>query len=1157
MKLLIKILAFCLFGLFLVGTAPYCRAQYRSGKVGKSPKDPKVVDSFQMERNRVRDSVAAVRKYHNSKRYKKSVEKAHKEKLKELAEARQQKSEEAKSKRSEAIGTVTSARQAKADSIKEHQQHRADSLASIKKYKTSRRYSDSVALARRMKSDSIKSVQTHFRDSIASARKHKLDSANTSRKKVMDSVKVARTKHMDSLKIARKGKTDSLAKVKAEKEKMAKAAEKKRTESQKLKLEIKFKQKREAWSNTAMLKKRWSPIRRFLQNSFTHYNYYFNANKKMQEAMANMLRSRKENYDSLINLYPFDPNKDSTLLAADMDSIMRKASVGLQIHDPREKWANNLYLLLGQANYYRGRYSNAATTFKYIIAKDEEAKRKHYAQSSHYGDKTKEEPSIVEEEHNGMFSFLKHKSVHNESALWLARTYSSWHMVENAQSVVSLLESDKHLPQDLKGRVAAEKAFAFLTENNNDAAIPQLDAVAADKALPDWLRMRAAFLSGQLCQNQGKYDDAVNGFETALTFYPKIEMDFFARKNIAFNSLLAGRDAATAMRPLKKVLNDAKYSGYYDQVYYVLGRLAIKAGKTDEAINYLNKSIHTPKATKKQKALSFAAMGDAYYTDARYQNAKVAYDSASKYAVGIKDTVGLSTIQRAKMLNEIVDPATVIHVQDSLLNLGTGTKKEQIAAVRRALKAMQKAMDDSIANAENAGVASIAPVEQNAETSDFSNWYFSNPSQMIQGSADFKKKWGDRPLVDNWRRAAAISGSASSKSDELKETADDFVQTKNGLPSEESLLALIPNTPEQRAEAEQVEQKAYIRLAKAYFQPFDDMTQCLATLDGLDKKFPDHDQKEEELYLRYRVAVKQGNWTDAQLYADQLIAKFPKSEYAKLVRPKATDKSEAKNGGVAVAAYYDETYNMLLHRQYSEALMRIDIGKKQYDNPYFKKRFLVAEAMALAGMGNLDKADTALNAFLKTYPATDTLSDWAKSIKAYVASVRKTGLPAWYKATPGEQGKQAATATDSALAKKDTSPSDSGMAPKPEPAPKVPTMYGNNRAETHYCIVILPGLDSRVTQLKNKVKSFDSANAASHIVILDYFAIDQTVMVVKGFKNADSASAYLNLMKASSLFGSFNSSQCTPLIISASNYLKLYADKKTDSYIGFYNAVYK
>jgi thioredoxin-like negative regulator of GroEL len=49
--------------------------------------------------------------------------------------------------------------------------------------------------------------------------------------------------------------------------------------------------------------------------------------------------------------------------------------------------------------------------------------------------------------------------VHNESILWLARTYTEAHQVENAEAILSLLESDAKLPDDLKGRLAIEKAF--------------------------------------------------------------------------------------------------------------------------------------------------------------------------------------------------------------------------------------------------------------------------------------------------------------------------------------------------------------------------------------------------------------------------------------------------------------------------------------------------------------------------------------------------------------------------------------------------------------------------------------------------------------------------------------------------------------------------
>ena len=1086
------------------------------------------------------------------KLYRDSVTRSQNAKAKLLLNIKQSRADSIKDAREKALADVTKGRKTKTDSVFAIHKHKTDSLAKIRKYKTSKRYADSTALAKRERADSIQAFHQHIRDSTASIHKHVLDSTTAIRKHVSDSIKLVRTKHSDSLKMVRKTKTDSLTKSKNDKEKLAKAQEKKKQEEQKLKLEIKFKQKREAWSNTSMLKRKWNLYRKIVQNSFTHYNYYYNANRKMEEALVNMQRGKKENYDSLINLYPFDPNKDSAKMAGDMDTIIRKASVGIQIHDPRVKWDNDLYLLMGEAYYYKGRYDNAATAFRYIIARDE-AKKKGQAANS--GEKSKDEPTIVDND-GDKGGFLKHKSVHNESILWLARTYTSWHMVENAESVVSLLESDTHLPENLKGRLAAEKAFAYLSESNEPAAITQLGIVVDDNTLPDWLRMRAAFLCGQLLQNRGEYAAAVEKFETVLDYFPKIDMDFYTRKLIAYNSLLAGSDANIAMKPLKKVLNDAKYVTYYDQVYYVLGKLAIKAGKTDDGIKYLNKSIYTSKATKKQKALSFVALGDAYYNDLKYQKAKTSYDSAAKYATGSKDTVGLANMQRSKILNEIVGPATVIHDQDSLLALAELSKKDQLAAVRRYLKFLEKRQEDSIANAESAGVSSIVPADGSTETSDFANWYFSNPTSMQQGAAEFKRKWGNRTLVDNWRRSAANSfANNSSNPDELKETPENPDVSENGLPSEASLLAKIPNTPEQKEKAENLEQKAYIQLAKAYYSPFNDLTQTIATLDNLDKRFPAHNQKEEELYLRYQVALKQNELAKAQTYSEQLQKEFPKSNYAKLLRPKENTQSEALGNGITVAKYYEETYNLLL----KHALVHIEVAKKQYDNPVFKKRFLVAEAMGLAGTGNLDKADTALVSFLHTYPAPDTLATWANAIKDYIASLRKTGVPAWYKESPpGEKKPSLEPEKDSALVLAGEKPIDSVAKSAPKPLPP-PSMYQNKPMDEHYCIVVLPGLDTKTTGLRKNVKSFDSSFCpnAKLDIILDYFDIDQTVMVIKKFANADSAKAYLNALNTSNVFRNFSSNDYQSVIISAQNYTKLFADKKVAAYMSFYEAVYK
>ena len=914
-----------------------------------------------------------------------------------------------------------------------------------------------------------------------------------------------------------------------------------------------MKQKHEAWSNKSMLKKKWSPVRRVTQNSFTHYNYYYNANKKMEEALQNMQRSRKENYDSLIGLYPFDPNRDSSMMSADMDSIVHKVSVGIQIHDPRVKWSNDLYLLLGEAYYYKGKYDNAAIAFRYIISSDEAAAKKK-AQKNGYGYANKKEaPSILEEDKQSKLDFLKHKSVHNESILWLARTYTESQHVENGESVLSLLESDVKLPENLKGRLAIEKAFAFLTEKNDVAASAQLTIAAEDNNLPNWLRLRAAFLNGQLLQNMDQYAEAAKSFEKVLTYYPKIEMDFYSRKYIAYNKLLAGEDVANAMTPLKRVLNDGKYVSYYDQVYFVLGMLAVKAEKNDEAVKYLTKSINTPKATKKQKALSFAALGDVYYSSSRYPDARDAYDSASKYSSAVpKDKSILTAIQRSKGLKEVSAPTAVITEQDSLLALSALSRKEQLQVVRAYLRELEQHLDDSIENAENAGVNSLKAIEtENGDNTAEATWYFANPTLMQQGSTDFKKKWGNRPLTDNWRRA---SGNALAGTDGLDDDGAGAGKTDNGLPTEESLIAKIPNTPQQKALAVKLEQRAYILLAKAYFKQLEDYKMAIHTLDTLDSRYPEHNQKEEELYLRYEVALKQNDLDKAQKYSEELLVKYPQSQYAANLRPKQKETKATKvvSNGIPVAAYYDETYGLLMQHKYPDALEHIKTAREQYDNPVFKKRFDLAEAMGHAGMGDYNGADSLIGKFMRSYTG-DTLIGWATAVKEYIGEVRNGGQPSWVKDWPPKEETPAVAAV-----KKEVKPA-TPPPPPPPPPPPIPEMYSYHADSQHYVILVVPGLDSKTAPLKQRIKSFDSSMypTANLDMVLDMYSGDQIVLVIKKFVNADSAKLYMRDLKESTVMHDFIPGEIKTFVISASNYRKMYADKLAMPYASFYTAYYQ
>ena len=1155
----VKFVVFWILSMFLCALSPVWAQKTNAQK--------KIDSIKKVEKKRISDSLLTIKKYKKSHHYKDSVARAIRtrkateraiEEAKDDSIKKVKQLEEEKAKPKKPLS--------KADSIKQEQAKKKEAIEKAKKYKTSKRFEDSVTIRKRNKEDSLKNAQQSRKDSLTNARKSVTDALAKDRKHVADSIKRVRTRALDSIKRIRTRKADSLAKAKSSKNNQFKAKEKQIEKKKALALELKIKQKREAFSNKNMLKKRWSAIRRLTQNSFTHYNYFYNANRKMEEAEDNMLRNiKKEQYDSLLWLYPFNPDKDSSLLSGDMDSIIRKVSVGVQIHDPRVKWANDMFLLMGQAYYYKGNYDNAAATFRYIISYDEEVKSmapKTKTTSTYKKKPTpKQQISIVEDEKKGL-DFLKHRSVHNDAILWLARTYTQWNLPENAGAVIALLESDPKLPEDLKGKIAEVKAFMYLKDDNVLAASPQLEVMIEDDNLPNWLRMRAAFINGQIMQTDKKYAKAALNFDRCLDFFPNLEMDFYARKLVAYNTLMAGNDVGDGMKPLKRVLDDHKYNTYHDQVYFVLGKLAAKAGKNDDAIQYLNKSTEMPKATKKQKALSFAALGDVYYSLGNYGSAKNAYDSCNKYAgAAMSDSSIIAAIARSKGLAEISVPANIIREQDSLLDLANSSKKEQLKAVKDLIKQLERKRQDSILKAADDLVAGDGKDDKDAsDAGSTSSWYFANKNLMQQGSAEFKRKWGTRPLVDNWRRGAgAASASAIGGGGGVAEgtTEAEPEADSTGLPTEASLLAKIPNTPEQQRQAHLMIQKAYMQLAKGYYNQLEDYNKSAETLDTLDRRYANHNYKEDELYLRYQIAMRLNNLDKAKEYSAALLSSFPTSEYAAILKPKGDDNDAASKtiDGQTVVAYYDETYNMILAHQYPEALKRIATAKATCKHTTFLKRFAIAEALCYGGQGKYDNADSLLSGFIKSNPS-DSLVGWANDMVEYIKDVRKNGVPSWY------NDKQYA---DMYNVKRKTVPKVEDIKPKKVEKPKVvrpadvPELYSYKPEEPHSAIIILPGLDSRLAPLKVAIQDYNKMLGlvdTAAMIYIDMYGVNQTIVRIGSFANATDAMAYIDTLVAGEVLAKYSGSETKNYIISDQNYKKMYFELKPAPYQSFYKSYY-
>lgn len=1137
------------------------------------------------------DSLARVKKYRESRRYTDSVARVRLARTDSSRAITRVRLDSLKTVRQRTTDSMTEARSAVTAARQAEQKRRIESLAAVQKYKSSKRYADSVAVVRKTRADSIAVVRRTSIDSATSSRKAAAQVITDARKRSLDSATSIRTAFADSIKGVRKLRTDSAAAKKVARDKAAKEKAKEREVKFNLALELKIKKKRQAWSNEKMLSKKWSLPRQALQNTFTRYNYYFNTDRKMEEALDNMQRMKKESYDSVIALFPFDPDRDSAALKPDMDSIIQKASIGIQIHDPRTKWGDDLYLLMGQAYYYKGDYENASASFRYIIALrelDKKRREKERQQSLKTPKASRTGPSILEEDKDGPLDFLKHESVHNEALLWLARTYTESGRTGEAESVLDLLISDPKFPESLKGRYALEKAYLTLAGRTPRSAGRDLVTVAEDGTMPAWLRLRSAYLAGQLAYQSGSYQQAADRFRAVLGLNPGVEMDFYARKYLAYSMMESGGDGREAIASLRGILKDGKYAPYHEQVYFVLGRLSANSGQNEEAIGYLQKSIAAPRATRRVKAQSFAALGDAYYATGVYERSKLAYDSAAILGGrNSADPVIQLAARRAKTLDELVGPARTIRKSDSLLALAALSEKEQRAVVRRYIRGLQAARDDSAFRAENPLTGAMASNTLNAgpagnEPGD--DWYFANATLMQQGAADFKKKWGNRPLADNWRRASSASGGfAGVRAGTVDPGEPEQVEGfgTDGLPTEESLLAAIPNSSGQQEATRARLRRAYVDMGTAYIQNLEDYPRATSTLDTLDRRFKNHEHGAETVYLRYLTALRQNNISGAQVFADALLRDYSTSSWAALVRP--ADAGDVTAGAVASAEagqFYEETYSMMQARQYGEVLSRSREGRRRWADKRFADRFLIIEGTALAGTGAWNAADTLLRDFLSAAPP-DSLRVWAEAVRSYIQRNKPVDS-----ATSGATASTANAAAEApssapgpAPALLGTPPGETAGAPPapgafPTPAAALPTgliepvatpadapaAFVYAPQSEHYFILAVPKMEQRAMGTKAGIADFNTFKFGRQKLTtgIDMLSAQQGLVIVRAFPTSAAAKIYANAFRAeAALMRDYKTGETTPFIISSANYKKLIADRAIAAYLQWYGKNYK
>ncbi len=719
--------------------------------------------------------------------------------------------------------------------------------------------------------------------------------------------------------------------------------------------------------------KKFTLPKRFVQNTITHYNYVFNANNKLNDILDNAKASFVDDYSQLLPFYNY--TLDAT--AADsiqLDSLLYKSQSGIALHDLRNDWIDNLYLLWGAAYYLRKDFDSAYYMFQYINYAFAEKEKDGYYKTigssrdgnSAYSISTKEKNSLTRR----MFSEPPSR---NDAFIWQIRNYLAEDHFTEAASLIVTLKNDPVFPGRLRNDLEEVQAYWFYKQNMWDSAAVHLEK-ALGNASNQQERARWEYLIAQLYELSGKYAESEKYFSKAIGHTTDPILDIYARLySIRVNKDGGANYIDRNIAELLKMAKRDKYEDYRDIIYYMAAQMQLERDNPDGAMPLLLKSTQYSSNNPANRNKAFLQLAELSFDKKLYRSSLNYYDSMRMDDPTLKDPEAIE--QRKEMLSWLVQNLEVIARQDSLqriVAMPEDARRDYVRKLARQLRKEQGLKDESVMTTGNSFSSNNAPaLFTNNESKG--EWYFYNANSRAKGSAEFKARWGTRPNVDNWRRSSNIAGipaivQPNTIADKNVRPGTTVVPDDNGEITSENLYKRLPLTPELLQLSNDSIQAAMFAAGKSYVQELEDCAAGTETFETLRTRYPLFVPMEEVLFNLYYCYNKNGDFAKANAIKKEMTDKYGSSNLTTIV---ATGKNpQSKAGNPQATKTYEEIYDLFIEGRFDEAVARKKIADSMYNGNYWTPQLLYIEAVYYIRQRQDSIAVNVLNEITTRFSAT-------------------------------------------------------------------------------------------------------------------------------------------------------------------------------------------
>lgn len=644
-------------------------------------------------------------------------------------------------------------------------------------------------------------------------------------------------------------------------------------------------------------------LSRFWHRLNTRYNGYFNGNEALKEGHQAILKDRKDNYALILPVFPEGREDQWTSMNSYAEKAIEKGGLMIKKHSMLingkqcNSWIDDCYRIMAIGNFYKKEYFLAGGQFTYAAAETESEKSR------------------------------------NTSKIWLIRLYNQ--QKEFAQSRAAIRAVNKEILDNQQAcDFYAAQAEYFILQNRFPEAIDLLtDAVKMEKRKPYLSRFH--FILGQLHETSNDQENAFKAFEACLQVKPEYAMEFQAQIRMAGNASNKNTDALRKM--FAKMLKDDKNIEYRDQIYYALAILDLKEDLRLQAIVNLKKSVAASTENSDQKSSAYLKLADLSLEIPNYTEAQAYYDScAIKLS---KEHPRYEEVLRLRdNLAEAVQHLKTIQLQDSLLKLAGLPEKERLKWAEQYVEQLQRDDEEAKKKKEEGSQA----VGTDGPTGA---WYFTNPQAKLIGSEEFKKVWGNRPLVDHWRR---YRGGASAASNEGSDSSNNLMALRY---NPETYLKELPLNDSTKKISLQLIEDALFSLAQVYKEKLLDNPRSIQTYKELDARFNPSRHYPLALYQWYLNLLGADQKTSALNIKKRIVSDYPSSQYAQLLTdPNYLARLEEEAN--KAQPLYREAYEHYLALNMPACLKTIRSAQSQLKENPLLHRFDLLEVLALRDTAN-------------------------------------------------------------------------------------------------------------------------------------------------------------------------------------------------------------